>query len=69
MGGPFDHFDPDDPDLVLCSPQQKLDLNGLKWKDNAAVLSTVEHASVEQCGHITVNGLHISTDAAGGFTD
>lgn len=52
-----------------CRPQRELDLHGHKWKDNTAVVSTVEHASVEQCGHITANGLDIPTDAAGGFTD
>ena len=49
--------------------QQKLDLDGLERKHDAAPVGTINHACIEQGRDIGMNRLHITFDASGGFAN
>jgi hypothetical protein len=55
------------PNLCLSRLKQKLNLDRLKRKNDTTAIITVDHASVEQGGNVSVNRLHVTLNPPGGF--
>jgi len=54
---------------TLSRMQQELDFHRFERKNDAPVVGAIEDSSIEQCGNIAMNGLHITTNPPRSFAD